>query len=297
MQPPRKKVKRATEPVAVTHPHLMSEWDYEQNNKLEYDPYKLTHGSVKKVYWICQRVGHKWDAKIYCRSQGKGCPYCSNKKVCADNCLANNDPYNVCSEWDQGKNGSLTPYDVVPKSDKKVWWICKYNHSWQALIKSRSNGIGCPYCAGQKTCTDNCLVNNDPHNICQEWDYDKNGSLTPNDVTQSSRIKVWWKCKVNPNHSWKTNIYSRSYGSGCPYCSNKKACEDNCLFNNDVYNICSEWDQEKNGSLTPYDVVPFSRNKVWWKCKVNRSHSWQAQISDRSNGNGCPDCNNERKRK
>ena len=145
MSQPRKKVKRATEPVAITHPHLMAEWDYERNNSMEYDPYKLTHGSHKKVYWICQD-GHKWDAVIYDRTQNTGCPYCTNRKVCADNCLANNDPNNLCAEWHWDKNGSLTPSDVTARTHKKVWWKCQYGHSWQATIKKRSYCSGCPDC-------------------------------------------------------------------------------------------------------------------------------------------------------
>ena len=147
MQPPRKKVKRATEPISFTHPHLLAEWDYEKNNRLKFNPNKLTHGSAKEVWWKCQ-YGHDWQAVIYSRSHGHGCPYCSNQKVCEDNCLANHDPNNLCEEWHWEKNNALTPYDVTPRSCKKVWWKCKINssHSWQATIKNRSYGTGCLHC-------------------------------------------------------------------------------------------------------------------------------------------------------
>lgn len=218
MEPPRKKVKRATQPLSITHPHLMTEWDYERNARLDYDPNVLTHGSNKKVYWVCQLAGHKWDSHIFSRTRGKGCPYCSGNKVCADNCLANNDVYNICREWDQAKNGSLTPNDVVPKTHNKVWWKCHNGHSWEARIKNRTNGHSCPYCVGQKVSEDNCLANNDPRGICQEWDYDKNDTLTPSDVTQSSRKKIWWKCKINSSHKWEARIDHRLQGTGCPDC-------------------------------------------------------------------------------
>ena len=219
MQPHRKKVKRATEPVAITHPHLMAEWDYERNNSMEYDPYKLTYGSRTKVYWLCQENNHSWDIQINNRSKGTGCPYCANRKVCADNCLANNDTRGISQEWDQEKNGTLTPNDVVPMSNKKVWWKCSKNHSWHSNIHSRSSGKGCPYCANQKVCEDNCLANNDPHGICAEWDYDKNGSLSPKDVTSHSHTKVWWICQKG--HNWYAIINNRSRGKGCPYCNNE----------------------------------------------------------------------------
>ena len=33
-------------------------------------------------------------------------------------------------------------------SHKKVWWLGKCGHEWQAIIASRTNGTGCPCCAG-----------------------------------------------------------------------------------------------------------------------------------------------------
>lgn len=35
---------------------LMSEWHFERNNELKFDPKKLTVGSNKKVWWKCQKV-------------------------------------------------------------------------------------------------------------------------------------------------------------------------------------------------------------------------------------------------
>lgn len=70
-----------------------------------------------------------------------------------------NDNYNLhilcpelSKEWHPTKNGSLTPKDVTPSSDKKVWWLCKKNksHEWAAQITNRNNGRGCPYCSKRR---------------------------------------------------------------------------------------------------------------------------------------------------
>ena len=63
--------------------------------------------------------------------------------------------------------------------------------------------------------------------LAKEWHPTKNGNLTPKDVTPSSAQKVWWIC--DNNHEWLANISSRSYGAGCPYCSGRAVCRDNCL--------------------------------------------------------------------
>ena len=41
------------------------------------------------------------------------------------------------------------------------------------------------------------------------------------------------------------------------------------------------------------DVTPNSGQKVWWKC--NKGHEWQATVSNRTIGHGCPFCSSERR--
>ena len=60
--------------------------------------------------------------------------------------------------------------------------------------------------------------------------------------------------------------------------------------------LAEQWNYEKNGTLTPYDVAPNSGHKVWWKCGVGHE-SWRAIISNRNDkGHNCPECYNERRR-
>ena len=40
--------------------------------------------------------------------------------------------------------------------------------------------------------------------------------------------------------------------------------------------IASEWHPEKNGSVTPEQVVAGSNKKVWWICPEGPDHEWQA---------------------
>ena len=73
------------------------------NNDLD----KLTIGSNKKVWWICDK-GHSYDQVIRSKVKGICCPICSNKKV---------------------------------------WWKCsKCGNEWEASIYKRNSGTGCPKC-------------------------------------------------------------------------------------------------------------------------------------------------------
>ena len=65
-----------------------------------------------------------------------------------DNNLLSNYP-DVASQWHPTKNGDKKPEDFTPGSHEKVWWLCKRKHEWEAVIADRTNGRGCPYCAGK----------------------------------------------------------------------------------------------------------------------------------------------------
>jgi len=266
--------------LQTTNPELAKEWDYEKNGNIT--PDNVTAGSEKKVWWKCKK-GHEWQAIVYTRNKGIGCPCCSGKKASKENNLLIKNP-ELAKEWHPTKNGKLTPSAVTAGSGKNVWWKCKKGHEWQASIYSRNHGTGCPYCANKRIGDKNNLLILNPE-LSKEWNYDKNGDLTPEKVGAGSSLKVWWKCKKG--HEWQAIIYSRNSGISCPCCSGKKASkENNLLIKNPE--LAKEWHPKKNGKLTPNDVTANSGKEVWWKCK--KGHEWQANIKSRNNGRGCPYC-------
>jgi hypothetical protein len=193
------------------NPILAKEWHPSKNGT--YTAEDFTSGSHFRAWWLCEK-GHAWESTIYDRVNGNGCPYCSGKKPSLDNCLQSAHP-ELAEEWHPIKNRILTPKEVTKCSGKKVWWLCKNGHEWEAKISNRVNGRGCPYCAGKKCCADNCLQTIKP-DIAKEWNLSRNKELAPNQVTPGSNKKVWWTCERG--HEWMAVIRSRTTGSGCPYC-------------------------------------------------------------------------------
>ena len=191
----------------------------------------------------------------------------------------------LCKEWNYEKNGGMTPSDVTPGSNKKVWWTCAKGHDYQARIAHRSTVSGCPCCAGKKACADNCLATLEP-GLAGEWHPEKNQTLTPHDVTPQSGKAAIWLC--TRGHEWKSTINNRTNGRGCPYCGGKKVCTENCLATLEP-GLAGEWHPEKNRTLTPNDVTTGSNTKAWWICP--KGHEYQARISHRSAGSNCPHCN------
>lgn len=67
--------------LLTTHPEICSEWDYIKNEKGP-EKYTAGSGSRSKVWWICSKKGHSWQASINLRTgkgkeAGSGCPHCS----------------------------------------------------------------------------------------------------------------------------------------------------------------------------------------------------------------------------
>ena len=56
--------------------------------------------------------------------------------------------------------------------------------------------------------------------------------------------------------------------------------------------IIKEWHPTKNGTITPRDVTKGSDKIIWWMCE--KGHEWEATVSSRIRGRGCPYCANKR---
>lgn len=273
--------------LASQRPDLVDEWDFEDNNDIS--PSSILLNANKKVSWICKK-GHKYLSSPYRRSRGAGCPICSNVQVLEGyNDLKSRYPQLV-TEWDYDKN-EIAPNEVVYGSAKKVWWKCKQGHEWQAAINKRITGVGCPYCSNHAVLSgDNDLLSNYP-DLAQEWNYEKNGQLLPNQVLYGSHMSVWWVDEHG--HEWKAPIRSRVKGCGCPYCAGQRLLKGfNDLLSQEPQ-IAKEWNYDRNGELKPDDVYVRGVKKVWWICA--KGHEWQeAPVARTQNGYSCPYCSNKR---
>ena len=122
-------------------PLLVREWHIRKNRGLT--PKDVTPGSGKKVWWICGQ-GHEWEAVIYSRSRGSGCPYCSRLRHTGFQNLVSK--RSLLKEWHPTRNGTLNPRNLESGYSGKLWWICENGHEWQATMKRRLKGEGCPSC-------------------------------------------------------------------------------------------------------------------------------------------------------
>lgn len=268
---------------------LLAEWDYEKNAKKQLFPETTSCGSNKKAWWFCS-LGHSWEATIYERANGSGCPYCANKKVLAGyNDLATTNP-ELVAEWNYLKNTELKIDEVTANTIKKAWWICDKGHEWEAVIASRTRGSGCPVCSNRKLLKGyNDLATLRP-DLVYEWHPTKNNDLNADEVIATSNMKVWWQCKHG--HEWECCIVDRlRYDTGCPICSGKKILKGYNDLATLRPDLVYEWHATKN-IISPSDVGLNNKNKVWWRC--SKGHEWQAAIYNRVRGSGCPICSRQK---
>jgi hypothetical protein len=116
------------------------------------------------------------------------------------------------------------PFELVSikyeDSKKKLKWKCLkedcgeiFETSWHDIFANH----GCGYCHGLQIGLSNCLATKRP-DLAEEWDYEKNGDLTPYQFLRNSTEEVYWKCK-ECGSSWKAKIVNRNSGSGCIECN------------------------------------------------------------------------------
>jgi hypothetical protein len=255
------------QPLSVTHPELAAQAD-------GWDPTSLSAGSGKKVKWKCEK-GHAWEAKIGHRTNGSNCPVCSGRTAwVGHNDLATTNPELAAQAdgWD--------PTSLSAGSGRKVKWKCEKNHIWEATVAHRSIGTGCPICSNKKVLAGyNDLATTHPELAAQAHGWD------PTSMPRGSDKRVSWICERR--HTWQASVLSRTSGTGCPICANKKTLSgfnDLATTNPQLAAQADGWD--------PTTVVAFSNKKVGWKC-IN-GHMWTSTVTSRSNGVGCPVCSGHR---
>ena len=140
------------------------------------DTEKLTCGSHKRVWWLCQsshsrpegcQHEHEWETHVLhrCRlRRPSGCPFCNGSRVCPCKSFAKLQP-TLLQDWDLPGNAiplqeSLDPHWISQHSKRKVWWRheCAAGrvHHWLARISdvvrsfSLRGRVPCPGCTAAR---------------------------------------------------------------------------------------------------------------------------------------------------
>lgn len=243
-------------------PDLFREWDFEKNDELGLDIYKVSKSSAKLYWWKCPKCLSPYDMSADKRTRNRNCPYCAGKRVNHTNSLAALQP-EIALQWHSTLNKGVTPHDVTSNNIRVFWWQCFECKSPYDMEISHRRKSGCPYCGGKRVNHTNSLASLFPK-LASEWHPTLNGNLTPNDITRSSNKEVWWQCIEHPQHVWKVMVYSRTdLNTNCPYCSNQKVLRGY----NDLWTTNPELAKQLANLEDGYKyTVGNSRKKLDWIC-------------------------------
>lgn len=138
-------------------------------------------------------------------------------------------------------------------------------------------------------------------NLAVEWDYEKNGNLSPSSVTPGSRLKVYWKCSIC-GRSYAMRVSNRTAPSKqnkktkqCPICRGQIIIPGyNSLEAKYPDIVKNEWDFELN-EIDPDTIAPHTNKAYYWKC-LNGHESYQARVNNKisKNGGNCPKCSHQK---
>jgi hypothetical protein len=129
--------------------------------------------------------------------------------------------------------------------------------------------------------------------VAAEFDPEKNDGVTPDKVHPGSNTKFRWTCS-DCGHEWRTMVWIRTAGHGCPRCSRKRGAAKRAApppghsFGDLFPETAAEWHMKRNKPLSAFDVYPASAKVVWWQCA--RGHEWQARVADRRQYGRCRQC-------
>jgi len=119
----------------------------------------------------------------------------------------------LSEEWYQPKNGTITPFMVLPKSNESFWWECSAcKNIYPSYVSSRTTGHGCPKCAGTERKTQNAFVE-EMKSINPEIEII--GKYINANMPIEFRCRICGKIDQSQPRSLKA-------GAGCKACARKK---------------------------------------------------------------------------
>lgn len=272
--------------IKTTHPHLLDEWDYEENDKAGIHPTDVTYGSKQVVHWRCKR-GHTWKCEVYRRTtNGEGCPHCSKElrtsypeKIIAfyisqlfEDCVENYrskelkrlelDIYIPSLKVGIEYDGSRWHKNVEKDMAKDL--LC----SKEGISLFRIRESGCPHYESES--------------IKLTATYKSNTELSSaiNEIIKAINSKFGCSKMIDVDIDRDSSQIISKVASQI---------KENSIANSPLIN---EWDWDKNKGIDPALIPVFSNRKFWWKC--NLGHSWHVQASKRSIGRNCPYCSGQK---
>lgn len=127
------------------------------------------------------------------------------------------------------------------------------------------------------------ILHKAPH-LLSEWDYNKNGDISPENFTYGTPGKFYWICAHG--HSYQSTVAYRMRGNGCSVCASKTVLAGINDLESQYPQLAKEW--HPDNKLLPSQVFAHAHDKFLWLCP--NGHTYSADPNHRIQGTGCSVC-------
>jgi hypothetical protein len=200
------------------------------------------------------------------------------------------------------KNRRLRASDLAFDTCEVVWWFCSKDskhEDWQATVRSRTHGDGCPSCSHRRVAAHDSLAAKYPK-LSKMFHASRNAPATASMVSCGSDKTFWWQCLRDRTHVFPSQVKSmvrswRNGTTGCAICSHRKVGPKTSLAA--VHpKVAALLLHTLDDKLSAEEVLANSNLLGVFQCGVSEDHVWTTKIlnvvqSFKKRGrNGCPFC-------
>ncbi|MER2170005.1 MAG: zinc-ribbon domain-containing protein, partial [Psychrobacillus psychrodurans] len=75
---------------------------------------------------------------------GHGCGFCTGNFITYEKSIVTQSP-ELVRFFHPFKN-QVSPSEVAPTSQRKIWWMCEQNHEWEEKVNKQAKRKACPIC-------------------------------------------------------------------------------------------------------------------------------------------------------
>jgi very-short-patch-repair endonuclease len=274
-------------------PHIAAEWDATRNPD---GPENYLAESGARAFWVCA-AGHRWSAIIRDRLRGRGCRKCGQHISQYEKRIVTElKALGINAEWNARVDNTecdvlLLSNRIVIEADGFPW------HDDEAAVgrERRKEQVLRKHGLTVIRWRDSQLRHRKRRSVTYQHEGDNGDSLKRlfrmmlayGTFSAAERAAVLGYCREAAGfvaeaefqalqRTTATALFRTSFAAARP-------------------ELVCEW-SDRNLPLRPDQIARGAKRKVWWRCRVNRTHEWEAAVKDRAR-HGCPQCWRERQKK
>ncbi|CUR54380.1 zinc-ribbon domain-containing protein [Nocardioides sp.] len=269
-------------------------WDHDRNDSATWNT--VTAKARREAHWRCPDCGREFTEKVCDMTAYPSCPDCAVKRRAeweVEYARLKQTPVAAIPDLLAAWADEADPAMVMVAGDLRVRrFRCPAGHH-PRLSPHSFMRAGCPSCRGNATRTQRLeavAVDPETHTmnreIASQFHPTLNGKIRLETISPDSRRILSWT-DAECGHTWQASPREREKGQR-PRCPECRSILDSLAYH--FPELAAEWSDAN--PLTAWQVRPSGQTTFVpeWICANNPAHAWQAPLTSRTAGAGCPEC-------